>query len=77
MNCKIYKLFLPKTADPKIKHDTLRRNHTDSGLKNLDIPKKVICFQCSWIKMMYNDSFHEWRLKSLHLINQSFIWLFF
>ena len=42
------------------------------GLKNVDINKKIASLQCSWIKRLYDDSFHEWKLIPLKLIKKSF-----
>ena len=39
------------------------------GLTNVDINTKIGSLQCSWIKRLYYDSFHEWKLIPLHLIN--------
>ena len=44
----------------------------DKGLKNVDINRKIASHQCSWIKRLYDDSFHEWKLISLKLIKKSF-----
>ena len=30
---------------------------------------KIASLQCSWIKRLYDDSFHKWKLIPLHLIN--------
>ena len=44
----------------------------DGGLKNVDIRRKIISLQCSWIKRLYADSFHEWKIIPLHLISKIF-----
>ena len=33
---------------------------------------KIASLQCSWIKRLYDDSFHEWKLIPLKLIKKSF-----
>ena len=38
------------------------------GLKNVDINLKVISLQCSWVKKLYDENFHEWKIIPLHLI---------
>ena len=38
------------------------------GLKNVDIDLKVISLQCSWVKKLYDENFHEWKVIPLHLI---------
>ena len=69
---KIQKAFLWKNSTPKIKHETLCNNYKAGGLKNVDIPNKIIALQCSWIRRLYNNSFHEWKLIPLYLTEKSF-----
>lgn len=38
----------------------------EGGLKNVDINLK-----CSWIKQLYNDRFHKWKLIPLQLIQST------
>ena len=47
---KIQKSFLWENSTSKIKHDTLCNDYKDGGLKNVDIRKKIISLQCSWVK---------------------------
>ena len=65
----IQKNFLWNRSTPKIKHSTLCNSFATSGLRNAHINKKIASLQCSWIKRLYDDSFHEWKLTPLHLIN--------
>ena len=69
---KIQKAFLWKNSTPKIKHETLCNDYKAGGLKNVDIPNKIIALQCSWIRRLYNNSFHEWKLIPLYLIEKFF-----
>ena len=69
---KIQKAFLWKSSTPKINHETLCNDYKGGGLKNVDIPNKIIALQCSWIRRLYNNSFHEWKLIPLYLIEKSF-----
>ena len=34
--------------------------------------EKIISLQCLWIKRLYDDSFHEWKVISRHLISKTF-----
>ena len=73
MNRKKYKkLFFRNNSSPKIKHETLCNDYKAGGLKNVDIPSKIIALQCSWIRRLYDNSFHEWKLIPLYLIEKSF-----
>ena len=38
---------------------------------------RFLCLQCSWIKRLYDDSFHEWKVMPLHLISKHFDKSFF
>ena len=74
---KIQKSFYWENSTSKIKHGTLCNDSKDGELKNVDIQKKIISLQCSWVKRLYDDSFYEWKIIPLHLISktlgQSFI----
>ena len=73
MNLKKYRRrFCGKNSAPKIKHETLCNNYKAVGLKNVDIPNKIIALQCSWIRRIYDKSFHEWKLIPLYVIEKSF-----
>ena len=64
---KLQKAFLWKNCAPKIKHETLRNYYKAGGLKNVDILNKIIALQCSWIRRLYSNSFHVWKLILLYL----------
>ena len=65
---KMSKKFLWQNSRPKIKHKTLSNTFETGGLKNVDINLKVISLQWSWVKKLYDENFHEWKIISLHLI---------
>ena len=67
---KIQKEFIWKTHNPKIKHGTLCKNYKNGGLKNVDIMCKVVILQCSWIKLLYDNNSHNWKVIPLHMITQ-------
>ena len=58
--------------NPKIKHETLCNSFEEGGLKNVDKNSKIEILQCSWVKRLYDDKFHEWKLIPLHLIKLTF-----
>ena len=73
MNLKKYKrLFFWNKSSPKIKHETFCSDYKSGGLKNVNIPNKVIAPQCSWIRRLYDNSYHEWKLIPLNLTEKSF-----
>ena len=42
------------------------------SLKNFDISAKIVSLQCFWIRRLYDNYFHKWKLIKLHLITMSF-----
>ena len=56
---KIQKSYFWNNSSPKIKHETLCNSYKAGGLKNVDIPNKIIVLQCSRIRRLYDNSFHE------------------
>ena len=69
---KIQKKILWQNSRPKIKHKTLSNTFETGGLKNVDINLKVISLQCSWVKKLCDENFHEWKIIPLHLIRITF-----
>ena len=67
---KIKKHFIWKNGNPKIKQGTLCKDYENGGLKNVDITFKIISFQCSWVKRLYDSSTLDWKLIPLNLITQ-------
>ena len=67
---KIQKEFIWKTCSPKLKHDTLCKNYENGGLENVNIMYKVVSLQCSWIKQLYDNKSHNWKIIPLHMITQ-------
>ena len=55
---RIQKAFFWNNSSPKIKHETLCNDYKAGWLKNV-IPNKVIALQCSWIRRLYHNCFHE------------------
>ena len=68
---RIQKAFIWNNLTPKIKQ-TLGNSFEEGGLKNVDINSKIASLQCSWVKRLYNNKFHEWKLIPLHLIKLTF-----
>ena len=69
---RIQKAFLWKNSSPKIKHETLCNDYKGRGLTNIDSLNKIISLQCLWMRRLYDNSFHEWKLIPLFLIKKSF-----
>ena len=69
---KIQMAFFLNNSSPNIKHKTLCSDSKAGGLKNVDIPNKIIALQSFWIRRLYDNSCHEWKLIPLYLIEKSF-----
>ena len=69
---RIQKATIWNNLTPKIKHETLCNSFEEDGLKNVDINSKIASLECSWVKRLYDDKFHEWKLIPLHLIKSTF-----
>ena len=46
----------------KIEHDTLCNDYKNGGLKSADIFSKIVSVQCSWIRRLYDENFHHWKI---------------
>ena len=69
---QIQKDFLWSSEKPKIKHETICNVFRNGGLKNVDVTDKIKSLQCSWIRRLYDDKFHEWKLIPQYLIKNVF-----
>ena len=69
---KVQTNLIWKNTVAKIKHKTLILNHEQSGLKWADLTFKIIHLQCSWLKRLFNDIFHEWKVIPLFSIKKTF-----
>ena len=61
-------IFLWNSFSPKVKHESICKDFQYVGLKNIDIKSKIISLQCSWVKKLYDENFHEWKIIPLTLI---------
>ena len=43
----------------------LKMDYKDGGLKDFDIFFKIASLQCSQVKSLYSESFHEWKIIQL------------
>ena len=61
--------FIWKGKNPNIKNSTLCNDY-EYRLKNVDLFSKVARLQCPWIKRLFDNNFHQWKLIPLYLIRQ-------
>ena len=67
---KIQKNFIWNNSKPKIKNCTLSGNYLNGGLKNVNIKAKIISLQLSWIKRLFDNNSHNWKIIPLGFINK-------
>ena len=56
-----------------MKYSTLYNSYENCGLKDLDIFYEIISIQCSWIRRLYDDNFHGWKVIPLFVIKKRFL----
>ena len=69
---KIQKVFLWYSSKPEIDYKTLWNTFEESGLKYVDIKVNIISLQWSWVKKLFHDKHHDWKIIPLFLINKYF-----
>ena len=60
--------FIWKRKTPNIKIIILCNDYDNGGLKNVDVFSKIVSLQCSWIKGLFHNNFHKWKVIPLYLI---------
>ena len=69
---EIQKNFSWDNKKVKIEQNTLCNNYRDGGLKSVDIEHKIASLKCSWVKRLYTENFHEWKIIPLQYVNKFF-----
>ena len=59
---QIQKNLLWDDKKVKMRQSTLGNDYKDGGLKSVDIEHKIASLKCSWVKRLYTENFHEWRI---------------
>ena len=55
---------------PKINNCTLSGSYLDGSLKDVNIKAKIISLQRSWIKRLFDNNSHNWKIIPLGFINK-------
>ena len=63
---KIQMEFIWKGKTPNIKSSTLCNDYD----KNVDAFSKIVSLQSSWIKRLFDNNFHQWKVIPLYLIRR-------
>ena len=64
----IHKGFLWGGRKPKIKHSSLIGEYKDGGLRDVDILSSFKSPKVSWIRRLFDDNFHPWKLFAEHFL---------
>ena len=67
---KIQKNFIWQGKKTKIKRSTLSNGYDKGGIKNVDLRDKITSMQCSWVKRLFEDDFHNLKVIPLLLISK-------
>ena len=67
---KIQKNFIWQGKKAKTKYSTLCNGYKNGGLKNVGLRNKITSIQCSWVKRLFKDDFHDWKVIPLFLIGK-------
>ena len=59
---KIQKNFIWHGKKAKIRHSTLCNGNEKGGIKNVNLRNKITSMQCSWVKRLFEDDFHDWKV---------------
>ena len=69
--CIKYKTNLfGKGKRQKIKLSTLCNGYEKSSIKNVYLRNKITSIQCSWVKRLFENDFHDWKVIALFLIGK-------
>ena len=68
---EIQKKFLWSNKKCKIKHGSLCNDYKNGALRNADINLKIVSLKCSWIRRLYNECHHDWKIIPLNYINNA------
>ena len=59
---KLKNEFVWDNKPPKIKHTAMIGSYERGGLKDIDIESRIKALRLSWVKRLYDDSDHEWKI---------------
>ena len=55
-----------------IKQNILHNDYKDGGSKSVNIDHKIASLKCSWVKRLYTENFHKWKIIPLQYKNKRF-----
>ena len=69
---RIQRKFLWNSNNVKIKHETICNDFQNGSLKNVDTSSKMSSLHCFWVKKLYDQNSHDWKLIPMHFINDDY-----
>ena len=69
---KYRKNFIWHRKKAKLKHSSLCNGYEKGGMKYVDLRNKITTMQCSWVKRLFEDDLHDWKVMPLFLIGKHF-----
>ena len=69
---KYRKNFIWHEKKAKIKDSTLCKGYEMGDLRNFNLRNEITSMQCSWVKRLFEDHFHDWKVIPLVLIGKHF-----
>ena len=66
------KTFAKLFKKAKIKHSTLIADYSQGGLRDIDIDTKIKALQLAWIKRLFDNNYHPWKILPKCLLSKTF-----
>ena len=65
----IHKNFIWKWKKPKVRHSFIIADYTEGGQKDVDISAKIKALQLVWVRRLFEENFHPWKLIPLNSLS--------
>ena len=62
----IHKKFIWKGEKPKVRYSCIIADYMDGGKKDVDISTKIKALQLVWVRRLFEENFHPWKLVLLN-----------
>ena len=66
----IHKDFIWSGKTVRIKHSTLIGEYADGGLWDLDISSSLTSVNISWIRRLFDNNYHPWKILGKRLLSK-------
>ena len=65
----IHKKFIWKGKKQKVRHSSITADYMDGGQKDVDISAKIKALQLVWVRRLFEENFHLWKLIPLNSLS--------